>query len=250
MPISVTISGALVYVLNAGGNGNITGFTLSPQGDLAAIPGSTRPLSSAAPGPAQVQFNPAGTVLVVTEKNTNRIVTYAVQSNGVPSAPTSRASAGMTPFGFAFAGRDLLIVSEAFGGAANASATSSYVLDGLSFTVVTPSLGTTETAACWTVVTNDARYAYVTNTGSGTVTGYAVTPDGTLTLLNANGVTGVTGPGSTPIDAAFSVNSRFLYVLNAGAHTVSVFEIASDGGLSPLAGVSGLPVGAVGIAAH
>src|SRR5262245_59321990 len=46
MPISVTISGHLVYVLNAGGAGNISGFTLSSQGDLAPIAGSTRPLST------------------------------------------------------------------------------------------------------------------------------------------------------------------------------------------------------------
>jgi DNA-binding beta-propeller fold protein YncE len=78
-PISVTAHGSLVYVLNAGGAGNISGFRLTPHGELTAIAGSTLPLSGAAVDPAQVEFTPDGSQLVVTEKATNQIVTYAVQ---------------------------------------------------------------------------------------------------------------------------------------------------------------------------
>src|SRR5262245_8133216 len=71
-PISVTSVDGLVYVLNAGGAGNIAGFTLSEDGRLTPIAGSTRPLSGAAvTGPAQIQFDPAGEQLLVTEKMTN-----------------------------------------------------------------------------------------------------------------------------------------------------------------------------------
>ncbi|OGU00732.1 MAG: hypothetical protein A2W29_12855, partial [Gemmatimonadetes bacterium RBG_16_66_8] len=222
MPISVTAHGSRVYVLNAGGSGNISGFTLSPQGSLSAIAGSIRPLSGAGVGPAQVQFSPDGSVLVVTEKATNMILTYAVNGAGQAAAPVAHASEGMTPFGFTFAGRNTLVVSEAFGGAADASATSSYILSGGTLTPVSSSVGTTETAACWAVATRNGLYAYVTNTGSGSVTGYALERDGSLTLLDGDGVTGVTGPGSSPVDAAFSVND-YLYVLNAAAHSISGF---------------------------
>ena len=249
MPISVTTHGSLVYVLNAGGSGNISGFALSPQGSLSAITGSTQPLSGAGVGPAQVQFSPDGSVLLVTEKAANMILTYAVNAVGQAAAPVAYASAGATPFGFTFAGRDKLVVSEAFGGAPDASATSSYILSGGTLTPVSSSVGTTETAACWAVATRNGRYAYVTNTGSGSVTGYAVAQDGGLTLLDADGVTGVTGPGSSPIDAAFSEND-YLYVLNAAAHSISGFRVNSDGSLEPAAGAAGLPVGAVGIAAR
>ncbi len=34
-------------------------------------------------GPAQIEFNHAGTQLVVTEKMTNRILTYSVHANGL-----------------------------------------------------------------------------------------------------------------------------------------------------------------------
>jgi hypothetical protein len=63
-PISVTVFRDLVYVLNAGGSGNISGFRLDPHGGLHPLPGSTRPLSSSASDPAQIEFSPDGTTLV------------------------------------------------------------------------------------------------------------------------------------------------------------------------------------------
>lgn len=251
MPVSVTSHGRVVYVLNAGGAGNVAGFTLSPGGDLSPLPGSTRPLSAAGAAPAQVEFSPDGRTLVVTEKATSRIVTYAVDRQGRAGPPVAHPSAGATPFGFAFSGRDRLIVSEAFGGAPDASATSSYRLDRTGApAVVSASVPTTETAACWVAVSRDGRYAYVTNTGSGSVSGYAVGPDGTLALLDADGVTGVTGPGSGPIDEDFSRDGRHLYVLGAGSHAVHAFAFAADGSLAPVGDLPGLPAGAAGLAAR
>lgn len=250
LPISVTVHANLAYALNAGGAGNISGFTVTTDGSLASLPGSTRPLSGGATGPAQVQFNPDGTVLVVTEKATNLISTYSVGSDGIASGPDAQASAGATPFGFDFDKRGRLFVSEAFGGAADASATSSYDLSGFgSLSVVSPSVGTTETAACWVVVTGNGRFAYVTNTGSGTVSGYAIGGDGSLTLLDPDGVTAVTGAGSSPIDADVSHNGRFLFVLNAGTHSIAGFRInGGDGSLTPVGEVFGLPASSVGLA--
>lgn len=250
LPISVTVHDDLVYALNAGGAGNISGFTVSTDGSLAPLPGSSRPLSSSAAGPAQVQFNPDGTVLVVTEKATNRISTYTVGAGGLASGPNVQASAGATPFGFDFDKRGRLFVSEAFGGATDASATSSYVLSPSgTLSVVSPSVGTTETAACWVVVTGNGRFAYVTNTGSGTVSGYAIGSDGSLTLLDPDGVTAVTGAGSSPIDAAFSHNSRFLFVLKAGTHSIAGFRVSGDdGSLTPAGEIFGLPASSVGLA--
>src|SRR2546422_9908879 len=49
-PISLTVHGSLLYVLNAGGDGNISGFTVGADGALAAISGSSRKLSGAAVG--------------------------------------------------------------------------------------------------------------------------------------------------------------------------------------------------------
>jgi 6-phosphogluconolactonase (cycloisomerase 2 family) len=45
-PISLTLHGHFLYVLNAGGSGNITGFRVRDNGKLGALDGSTQPLSN------------------------------------------------------------------------------------------------------------------------------------------------------------------------------------------------------------
>jgi 6-phosphogluconolactonase len=167
LPISLTTHGDLLYVLNAGGTENITGFSIGATGALTVLAGSSRPLSGTGVGPAQVGFDPSGRWLIVTEKNTNRIDVYAVGNNGYASAPVVNPSAGQTPFGFAFNQHGVLIVSEAFGGAVDASAVSSYTVgSGGTLGVVSASVPTTETAACWVAVTNNGKFAYAANTGS------------------------------------------------------------------------------------
>jgi len=248
LPISLTTHGNLVYVLNAGDTENITGFSVDQNGRLTMLPGSSRPLSGTGVGPAEVGFDPSGSRLVVTEKNTNRIDVFAVGSGGLASAAVVNASAGQTPFGFAFNQQGVLIVSEAFGGGVDASAVSSYRLStNGTLAVVSASVPTTETAACWIAVTNNGKFAYAANTGSASVTGYRV-DQASLTILNPDGKTGNTG--NTPIDAAVSRNSQFLYTLTAGSHTISAFSVGQDdGSLGQVGEASGLPVGTVGLAA-
>jgi 6-phosphogluconolactonase len=249
-PISLTVRGHLLYVLNAGNAttpANIHGF-LVLFGQLVPLPGSSRPLSTASPEPAQIEFSPNGRHLVVTEKATNRIVTYRVGLFGYASGPNAQPSAGQTPFGFAFDPLGRLIVSEAFGGAPDASVLSSYsIASNGAISPIGPNVATTETAACWVVVTRNGSYTYTTNTGSNSISGYAIAPSGDLTLLDADGRTAVTGAG--PIDAALSRNSRFLYTLSDGAHEIAAFAVNADGSLDSLAVVGGLPTGAVGLAA-
>ena len=248
-PVSVTAYGSLVYVLNAGvpsvAPGSISGFTADASGALTPLAGSTRSLSAADVGPAEIGFSPDGSTLVVTEKATNTVDTYAVGVDGLAAGPVTHASSGATPFGFAFDKRGTLIVSEAFGGAA--SALSSYDVAG-GFATLSPSvIATGQKAACWVVTTKNGRYAYTTNTASGTVSAYAIGHDGSLALLSA--VAGTTG--GAPTDAALSVNSHFLYILNASTHRIDAFRVEVDGSLTslPTAGVAGLPVGATGVVA-
>lgn len=37
---------------------------------------------------------------------------------------------------------------------------------------------TGQSAACWTVVTKNGRYGYVTNAGTGNLSGFELSPDG------------------------------------------------------------------------
>lgn len=262
-PNSLTLHRDVLYVLNNGGRvadrgntgvGSITGFIVRRRGRLAPIPGSTRAVSGPDAGASQVAFTPDGRTLVVTERRTDRLLTYAVDRDGRAGEPRVQASAGATPFAVAFAGRSTAVVPEAFGAAPNAAAVSSYELTrgaGAALRPVTPSLRTGHSAACWIAVTPDGRFAYTTNAGSSVVTGFSVARNGALALLNADGRTGLPGTGTTPLDVAVSRDGNFLYTLNTGTGTVGAFRIAADGALTPVEGAGGLPVtgGANGIAA-
>jgi 6-phosphogluconolactonase len=237
MPVSVTEARGVVYVVNAGGS-NITGFTLDRHG-LSPLAGSTLPLSGDGVGPAQIQFAHDGWILTVTEKNTNLIDVYRVDRAGRPHGPVSSASSGQTPFGFAFS-HGHLFVSEAFGGADGASATSSYRIDrNGSAHAISASVRDGQTAACW--VTIGGRVAFVTNTGSNDVSTYRIGADGTLTLIA--GSAGSTGMG--PQDMALSRDGRYLYNINEADGSISAFRVGAGGTLRALKGASGLPKGSI-----
>lgn len=244
MPVSIAQHGTLVFALNAGGSGNISGFTIDANGNLAAIPGSTRPLSSAMAGAAQISFVQDGNVLVVTEKGTNKIISYTVDASGIPGMMHSITSSNPTPFGFAVGHNNYIYVTEAVGGAPGASTLSSYYVaaDG-SISLVTGPVSAGQTAACWAVITNNGKYVYATNTGSNNVSSFTANAAGRLDVLEAVAATTPAGP----IDAALSNNSKFLYVLNAGDHSISALSVSNDGSLSSIQTVQGVPVGATGL---
>jgi 6-phosphogluconolactonase len=241
-PISVTVHGGLLYVLNAGGDGNISGFTVGNTGALAPIAGSTRALSGTNVGPAQVSFSPNGRWLVVSEKSTNRLDVYALAGDGTASAPAASASAGGTPFGFAFGHRDELFVSEAAGSA------SSYVIGGSgALGTASGAVLTHQGAPCWAVVTNNGKFGYTANAQGGSISGFAIAQDGSIGLIDADGRTAVVGGGN--IDLAVSGNSRYLYQLN-GNRSISGFRIEADGHLTAVNNVAGLPASTVGLVAR
>lgn len=247
MPISVTAKQDLVYVVNAGGAGNIAGLRSRADGRLDPISSSFRTLSGEGVGPAQIQFSPQGDLLVVTEKGTNTIDTWPIH-NGRPGALVTSTSSGATPFGFDFDTRGHLIVSEAAGGAAGASSASSYRPFQGHWSPISASAPTHQTAACWLAVSPNGRFAYTANAGSGTISGFSISRDGGLTLLMPNGLSGDTGSGSHPVDMGFNRSGRFLYVLANGNGSIAEFRVSEDGSLTPIGTVTGLPLSAQGLA--
>jgi 6-phosphogluconolactonase (cycloisomerase 2 family) len=248
MPISLTVSGSYLYVLNAGGDGEITGFVGARTGKLRPIRASSRPLSGSGVGPAQVSFVHKGDQLAVTEKNTNLIDVYDLdRDTGLATGPTTTPSEGQTPFGFDHR-RDRMIVSEAAGGARGASSVSSYRLEpGNAAEPVTEALETDQSSACWLVLARHTRYGYVANTGSANITGLRLHKDDSVSLLDPSGVTATTG--AAPADMAVSPGSGYLYVLAGGAHEIDGFRIADHGGLSSVGDAPSVPKSAVGLAA-
>jgi len=249
-PVSLTRHGNLLYVLNAGSD-SIAGFTVNEQGMLSPLADSVRDLSGTGTGPAQISFTPRGDALVVTEKATNLITTFLVNEEGRPGSAVVNFSASATPFGFDFDRYGHLLVSEAAGGAADASSLSSYEIqeDG-TLMVLASAVPTTETAACWVEMSRNGRYAFTTNAGSSSISAFESGRDGSLMLTTEDGVAASTGAGSAPIDLALSARGNYLFSLSAANGTIAAFRLVGNRELVPMPGVSGLPETVNGLAAY
>jgi 6-phosphogluconolactonase (cycloisomerase 2 family) len=229
-PVSVDEQRGRVYILNSGGVPNVTAFRAGKHGGLTPISGGSRDLPGAL-GAAQVSVTPDGRRLVVTERESNRLETLPLDRRGRPGEPVVTASSGATPFGFGFGRRGEVIVSEA-----GASTVSSYRLGqrGL-LTAITASLPVNQGAACWVAVSPNGRFAYTGN-AAGSISGFAVARNGSLTALDADGLTAVVDP--SPRDLDFARNGRFLYVVSPGDATrggrVTGYRVRADGSLAEI----------------
>ena len=242
-PASVAVNGRLVYVLNSGGTGIVSGFWLRGS-RLVPIAGSARSLGLAngdppnfLTSPGQVGFTPDGTQLLVTTKaSTSSVDVFQVGSDGRLSAtPVVNPSATPVPFAFTF-GSGRLVDGEAA-----TSSVTTYVL-GSGGTLSDPrSASDGGTALCWILRIGDVYF--VSNTGSNTLSSFTVDAAGTPSLLQA--VAATTNPG--PIDLATS--GGFLYAQTGTNGTVDEFAVHSDGTLTPIGTITGLPPGLEGIAA-
>jgi len=103
--------------------------------------------------------------------------------------------------------------------------------------VISDSVGNGQIVGCWIV--SVGPFAYVVNSASATLTGYRVSRDGELSLLDASGVSATTN--GIPLDAGVSQDGPFLYVLLPEAGKVGVWAIDEhDGSLTLLQEVGGL----------
>ncbi|MCA1603517.1 MAG: lactonase family protein [Acidobacteria bacterium] len=237
-PISLSVSEDLLYVLNAGSEGNITGFTINPKGRLTPLEGSTRRLSTTEVETCPFLFRD------LDEPNSLCSVAGPAQVQFSPGAD------GVGPVGFDIAKRNRVVVSNGFLDAPGQGGAASYLVSGTGIVnTVTGNVPNGQTASCWVIITNDGRYAYVFNPVSATITSYTIQDDGGISLLN---LVGGDVSGGDPRDPALSMNGRYLYVLNNRTATISSFLVRGDGSLVRLdlrAG-RGFPSGAVGLAAH
>ena len=260
-PNSMTLHDNLLYVLDGSVAANgIRGFKITANGRLTEIPNSVRLLSSPIAVPGTVQFSPDGRLLLVTEKTTNEALSperaidaFRVASDGTASAmPKRDASHGVRPFSLAFRNDSQLLVAESFDATPGKAAVSSYQVSATgSLAVRSGSIPNHQTDSCWIVITKNGRYAYTANFGSGTISSYAINPNGATHLID--GKAAFLGAMSQPVDLAQTANSHYLYLLLRGSGAVAAFRISTDGSLHPL-GVTtgGLPVadGASGLAAY
>ena len=212
---------------------------------LAPLAGSTRPLGAGSAGPAQVSFSPNGKTLVVTEKASSTIDTYVGRTRTAsPARRSSTRPRAARPFGFAFDKRGDVLTSDAAGSA------SSYA-DREERLALRDQRRGADASRARRAGSSRARTA-ATRTrrtrGSGTISGFPVGHDGSLSLLDPSGAAGNLGAGSHPLDEIMSRDGKFLHVLVDGTHTVGTFRIGYDGGLTWIGAAGTLPPGDVGLA--
>ncbi len=252
LPVSLTIRNGLLYVVNST-SANISGFTIGTGGTLTLIPGSSQPLSATNAAPAQISFKPGRQFLfdkelVVTEKATNKITTFPLTSDGVAEAGSSVTSANSTPFGFGFRVVDeltgFMIVTEAAATVPNGSSVSSYSITAPP-TLISGPVQAGQSEACWLVVSRDGRFAFVTNTGSNTISSFSIGDSGNLQILRNVAAT----TGDAPADITFSSNESYLYNINGVSHTISEFKKGKRNTLQSIGEVTDLPANAAGLVA-
>jgi 6-phosphogluconolactonase (cycloisomerase 2 family) len=298
-PDSLAVDGDQLYVLNAGGPGgdpacgvppSITGFTVSTDGHLTPIAGSTQeidpgmcdqgpfPNAGFACGlnppafprsPAQIGYTPDGDFIVVTVKSTNTIYVFPRDDDGHPLTPTLYVFGGQnspTYFGFAFDKNGNLLVNEAFGagslGQGNAGSVSSFAIGRRTGTLtpISTSIPNMQTTPCWAVVDPvTERHLFVSNNNSNSISSYTIANDGSLTLA-AMAAAMSNGPNDMAIvtdsfrTSLAGKGNVYLYANNAGDGTVGAWKVNLNGTLTPIAGqpYGSLPAndGAQGIAAY
>jgi 6-phosphogluconolactonase (cycloisomerase 2 family) len=237
-PVSIAVHGSRLFVLDQSSDA-IAGFRVAGDGRLEPVPEWTRHLSAVGAHAATVRYTPDGRFLVVSLRLAQHFDVFPIGPDGTPAAtPVTSPTSGPNPFGFGFTRNGFAIVSEEFG-RAPLGAVSSYDVQGDgTLAVITPSSPTSGPGACWVAITRDNRFTFISNTGGGTLSSYAIASDGSLTPVAL--VAADPGPGSSPLDSHLSRDDRFFYVLLGGRGTIASYGV--DGGtLSPLAETPATP---------
>jgi len=230
-PVSVTVHGDHVYVLDALGGGKLYGYRIA-GGHLTPIPGSSRRLGldpTATPQftstPGQVAFTPDGSqVLVTTKANGNDVDVFAVRPDGrLSRSPVVNSEPNAVPFAISFDSAGHVLIAEA-----GPSALATFALSAGGTLTQLAIADTGQAATCW--VAPARGYFYTSNAGSGSVSGYTVDGSGQLTAL------GNTKTDAGTVDASSA--GGFLYVQAGAAGIVDEFAVGAGGALTSLGSVT------------
>lgn len=237
LPVSVSVVGDLVYVLNARSGGSITGYRVDGR-QVEPLTGSTRALNLAPntnpeflQAPSQVAISPDRRDVVVATKTHGTLLVFPLTDGGRPAASPVVTPSGTVPFALAFDRSGSLLVVDATGHA------SSYKVSRDGNLALVSTVGPTgQAAACWTVLVDGTLYA--ANAGSNSITAFG---DHRAQLTITATVAATTGAG--PIDIAASQSGRFVYELTGGSGQVDEYMRGADGSLTMI-GSAGTGLGA------
>ena len=241
-PASLALRGDLIYVANKGDAvdpPNYSGFFVGSDGTLTRI--KRRIGLAFGDNPTQVLFTRDGGTLIGIRFGSGGLDSLAVRPNGRLRL-RSQLNDQRGPFAAVFnpvAGEQLIVADARLPGA------SSYVMrEDRSLTQITSVSNRPERAACWIVAHSDGSRAWVSNTGTNSLSLYTIGAEGALSLASTHSTAAY---GRTPFEIALDPGNRFLYQLNVGSgnqsiHTLRVVDGIQDAGLADV-GAIGLPAG-------
>jgi 6-phosphogluconolactonase (cycloisomerase 2 family) len=239
-PASLALRDDLLYVANKGDAfdpPNYSGFWVESDGTLTRI--KRRIGLAFGDNPTQVLFTHDGGTLIGIRFGSGGLDCYAVKPNGRLRL-RSQLNDQRGPFAAVVnpvAGEQLIVADARLPGA------STYVVNGdRSLIPISSVSNRPERAACWIAAHSDGTRAWVSNTGTNSLSLYTLGAGGSL---NLQGTHPTTAYGRTPFEIALDPDNRFLYQLNVGAgnqsiHALRVTESFQDAGLGDI-GAIGLP---------
>lgn len=242
-PVSLTTDGELIYVLNAGGTGSIAGYTIQDSGELAYLKDSVRQLGLKNPDfpnaaevpatPGQVSFDNDARRLIITNGGDQELLTFSVRNNGTPSFyASSSTTAGAIPFDFVISDNGIIVVAELAQDLSGFA--SSYEINDLHLSTVSPAVASNGIAGCW-IVSNGDQFAYLINTGSSTISTIEMERNGQITVVDE---VSADLNGSLPIDATITPDGRSMFVINSQEGSISHYDVNPEKGSLTLRGKS------------
>jgi 6-phosphogluconolactonase len=186
-------------------------------------------------GVGSVFFNSTGYKLVGTRDNTSLIDSFTVRRDGrlvaAPGSPFAAQSLGPIGAEFRPTNPTELYGSNAHAGA-NLGTVSAFKVSqrGVLTSIGDSPVPDGQTAPCWVEISHDGKWLFAVNTGSATISSYAIQRDGSLVLHATTDF--INGAGA--VDARLAPDGKTLSVTGGRGLVVSSFAV-NGGDLTELA---------------
>lgn len=255
--VAVTPDAKYVYVANfLPGNGSVAAFNVGPVDNI--IPVTNSPFTAGFVDPLGVVPDPNGRWLFTWNHNANAINVSTIAADGqlsnIGGSPFPLPAGQLNPFAGSVApdGNHLYVPNEnstdtipGCGGTCEVDRVSVYSVaaDGTLTNIQNPITGSDNVNPSGpnpfgSAITPNGRFLYVSNPEdgpNGSITGFAVNGDGTLTALPGLQSLNV-APGNHPLNMAITPDGQHLYVATRISKTINAYTIGSDGSLTPVPG--------------
>jgi 6-phosphogluconolactonase len=241
---TITTNGTGVLYIAAQGDSTLTAYTVTLSTGALSILGTAQSTGSS---PFAIAISSTLKSIFVDNTASETISGYTINSDGSVTAGTGTVKTGTMPMGMAIdpAGKFLFVANQ------GSSSISVFSINGAALTAVAgspfstiPAGSAVATGPTAVAVSASGNFLYVSNNFTNTVSAYAISSTGGLTVLGGSPYS----VGLSPSGLAIPPNGGFLYVANTGADTISAFNICDkvvtscadvnhpDGNLQPVTG--------------